>query len=96
MVITCRIIGMSTTNEQDMTRNKLVNIVSEFFSILLMYNLQGKGPQRNTTQNRRSALDATLVLSCRVASSCGFLSGGKGKEKLNGEGGLDLYAEAYE
>jgi hypothetical protein len=58
-----------------------------------MYNLQGKGPQQNTTQDRRSALDPTLVFSCRVVSSCGFLSEGKGKEKLNGEGGLDLYAE---
>jgi hypothetical protein len=31
-----------------------------------------------------------LVLSCRVVSSCGFLSDGKGKEKLNGEGGLSM------
>jgi hypothetical protein len=46
--------------------------------------------------NRRSALDPTLVLSCRVVSSCGFLSDGKGKEKLNGEGGLDQYAEILE
>jgi hypothetical protein len=30
--------------------------------------------QRSTTQNRRSALDPTLVFSCRVVSSCGFLS----------------------
>jgi hypothetical protein len=40
--------------------------------------------------------DLALIFSCRIVSSCGFLSEGKGKEKLNGEGGLDLYAEAYE
>ena len=73
-----------------------MNIVSEFFSILQLYYLQGNGPQHNTIQNRRSALDPTLIFLCRVVSSCGFLSEGKGKEKLKGEGGLDLYAEAYE
>jgi hypothetical protein len=57
----------------------LENIVSKS---LVFYNcIICEAKVHNTKLNRRGALDPTLVFSCRVVSSCGYLSDGRTARK---------------